>query len=112
MSNIRFNNSRREFLKNISLSSGGLLLGFSFMEAEASDMPALMPKDVDIAGFNSYISIANDGMISVFSPNPELGQNIKTSFAMVVCDELDADWNKVKVIQAPLDTSKFDRQLT
>jgi isoquinoline 1-oxidoreductase beta subunit len=112
MSNIRFNNSRREFLKNISLSGGGLLLGFSFMDAEASEMPALMPKDVDIAGFNSYISIANDGIISVFSPNPELGQNIKTSFAMVVCDELDADWNKVKVIQAPLDTSKFDRQLT
>ena len=112
MSNIRFNNSRRQFLKNISLSSGGLLLGFSFMDAEASDMPALLPKDIDIAGFNSYLSIANDGIVSVFSPNPELGQNIKTSFAMVVAEELDADWNKVKVIQAPLDTSKFDRQLT
>jgi isoquinoline 1-oxidoreductase subunit beta len=112
MSNIQFNNSRRQFLKNISLSGGGLLLGFSFMDANASDMPGLMPKDIDIAGFNSYLSIANDGIVSVFSPNPELGQNIKTSFAMVVAEELDADWSKVKVFQAPLDTSKFDRQLT
>jgi isoquinoline 1-oxidoreductase beta subunit len=112
MSNIQFNNSRRQFLKNVSLSSGGLLLGFSFMDAAASDMPALLPKDIDIAGFNSYLSIANDGIVSVFSPNPELGQNIKTSFAMVVAEELDADWNKVKVVQAPFDTAKFDRQLT
>ncbi|MES1222191.1 MAG: molybdopterin cofactor-binding domain-containing protein, partial [Bacteroidota bacterium] len=34
------------------------------------------------------------------------------SFPMIVAEELDADWNKVKVVQAPLDTVKFDRQLT
>src|SRR6185295_3028404 len=63
-------------------------------------------------GFNSYLSIAADGTITIFSPNPELGQNIMTSFPMIVAEELDADWNKVKVVQAPLDTKKFDRQST
>lgn len=63
-------------------------------------------------GFNSYLSIGTDGTITIFSPNPELGQNIMTSFPMIVAEELDADWTKVNVVQAPLDTKKFDRQLT
>lgn len=106
--------SRRNFLRQASLAGGGLLLGFSvFNEAEAETAHAAsrMP-DVDISGFNSYLSIAKDGMVTIASPNPELGQNIRTSFAQIVADELDADWTKVKVVQAPLDTKRFDRQLT
>lgn len=51
-------------------------------------------------------------MITIFSPNPELGQNIKTSFPMIVAEELDADWSKVHVLQAALDTKKYERQVT
>ncbi len=68
----------------------------------------LLPADLN---FNSYLSIATDGTITIFSPNPELGQNVMTSFPMIVAEELDADWSKVKVVQAPLD-KKFDRQVT
>ena len=50
---------------------------------------------------------AMDNIITIFSPNPELGQNIKTSFPMIVAEELDADWAQVKVLQAPLDTKRF-----
>ena len=108
-----FNNSRRDFLKNISLSGGGLLLGFSLFDAEAAEAITILGKNAaEIKGFNSYVSIGTDGIVTIFSPNPELGQNIKTSFAMIVADELEADWAKVKVVQAHLDTTKFDRQLT
>ncbi|RYG00403.1 MAG: xanthine dehydrogenase family protein molybdopterin-binding subunit, partial [Chitinophagaceae bacterium] len=55
---------------------------------------------------------STEGVITLFSPNPELGQNIMTSFPMIVAEELDADWATVKVLQAPLKTSDFDRQLT
>jgi isoquinoline 1-oxidoreductase beta subunit len=103
---------RRDFLRKVSLSAGGLLLGFTLFE----DLAAQTGKGHVIEGvrhdFNSYLSIGTDGSITIASPNPELGQNIKTSFAMIVADELDADWSRVTVVQAPLDTSKFDRQLT
>ena len=105
--------NRRDFLKITSMTGGGLLLGFSWFSAEA-EVPVIMTKAnfAGELGFNSYLSIATDGTITIFSPNPELGQNIMTSFPMIVAEELDADWTKVKVVQAPLDTVKFDRQLT
>jgi isoquinoline 1-oxidoreductase beta subunit len=105
--------SRRDFIKITSMTGGGLLLGFSWFSAEA-EAPVIMTKAnfPGELGFNSYLSIATDGTITIFSPNPELGQNIMTSFPMIVAEELDADWTKVKVVQAPLDTQKFERQVT
>lgn len=105
--------TRRDFLKVATLTGGGLLLGFSWF-SEAAATPAVIDK-IPFAGslgFNSYLSIAADGTITILSPNPELGQNIMTSFPMIVAEELDADWTKIKVLQAPLDTKNFDRQLT
>lgn len=95
------------------MTGSGLLLGFSWFSVDA-ETPVIMTKEnfAGELGFNSYLSISTDGSITVFSPNPELGQNIMTSFPMIVAEELDADWSKVKVVQAPLDTEKFDRQLT
>ncbi|HVG11417.1 MAG TPA: molybdopterin cofactor-binding domain-containing protein, partial [Flavisolibacter sp.] len=105
--------SRRDFLKITSASSGGLLIGFSWFSGEA-EVPTVISKANFTASldFSSYLSIATDNTITIFSPNPELGQNIMTSFPMIVAEELDADWTKVKVVQAPLDTKKFDRQVT
>jgi isoquinoline 1-oxidoreductase beta subunit len=108
-----FDGDRRDFLKNIALAGGGLLLGFSWDSARAG-MPSLigassLPADT---GMNGYLSILADGTVHIHSPNPELGQNIMTSFAQIVAEELDADWTKVKVSQAPLDTKRFERQLT
>ncbi len=105
--------SRRDFIKLSSLAGGGLLLGFSWSSAEVGTSVIMNPANfTGELGFNSYLSIATNGTITIFSPNPELGQNIMTSFPMIVAEELDADWTKVKVLQAPLDTAKFDRQLT
>src|SRR6187431_1402313 len=106
-------NSRRNFIKLSALTSGGLILGFSWLSSEA-EVPVIV-QSTNFAGelgFNSYLSIATDGTITIFSPNPELGQNIMTSFPMIVAEELDADWTKVKVLQAPVDPKKFERQLT
>jgi isoquinoline 1-oxidoreductase beta subunit len=102
--------SRRNFLKTGLLTGGGLVLGFKLGTAAGWD--EIITRPAGDVSFNSYLSISPDDVITLFSPNPELGQNIKTSFPMIVAEELDADWSKVKVVQAALDTKKYERQLT
>ncbi|HRG80408.1 MAG TPA: molybdopterin-dependent oxidoreductase, partial [Cyclobacteriaceae bacterium] len=106
--------NRRDFLKLGLTASGGLVLGFHWSNSSASAMDVLNEAALPAGdiNFNSYLSISSDDVITIFSPNPELGQNIKTSFPMIVAEELDADWKKVKVMQAALDTKKYERQLT
>lgn len=98
--------SRRDFIKASALLGGGLLLGFRSDDALASTS---LPAEVS---FNSYLSISPENVITIFAPNPEVGQNIKTAFPMIVAEELDADWTTIKIIQAHLDTQKFSRQAT
>ena len=49
--------------------------------------------------------------MTIMSPNPEIGQNVKTSMPMIVAEELDVSWDKVIVRQAPLNTDAFTRQV-
>jgi isoquinoline 1-oxidoreductase beta subunit len=110
MENIK-NNSRRGFLKSALAASGGLILGFNWLGNEtfaASIVEQTMGENLTA---NAYLSIASNGIITIFSPNPEIGQGIKTAFAVIVAEELDADWKNVVVKQADLD-KRFDRQLT
>jgi isoquinoline 1-oxidoreductase beta subunit len=111
---MNMNTSRRNFLKLAATAGGGLVLGFHWSNSEAAQLKVFESPTLalDSVNFNSYLSIAPDGIVTIFSPNPELGQNIKTSFPMIVAEELDADWSKVSVVQAALDTKKFERQLT
>lgn len=104
---------RRNFLKVTAAIGGGLVLGFDWNHADAAPVKILSEEaGSDPLNFNAYLSISPDGVITIFSPNPELGQNIKTSFPMVVAEELDADWKQVKVLQAAVDPKRYDRQLT
>lgn len=113
MANINKTN-RRDFLKIAATATGGLFIGFYWSGCDSPKMQVLSTEEVlsKATDFNSFLSITPDGDIVIYSPNPELGQNIKTSFPMVVAEELDADWSRVRVLQANLDTEKFERQLT
>jgi isoquinoline 1-oxidoreductase subunit beta len=100
-------------MKVAAAAGGGVLLGFNWVNAQAK--PTVLDATAEAAAptieFNSYLSIAPDGKITIFSPNPEVGQGIKTAFPIVVAEELDVDWKQVHVAQAPLDTVKFQRQV-
>ncbi|WP_338876256.1 xanthine dehydrogenase family protein molybdopterin-binding subunit [Spirosoma sp. SC4-14] len=102
---------RRNFLKIATAAGGGLLLGFNWAETEAATSAIVDIAAAESVDFNSYLSINPQGIITIFSPNPEVGQGIKTAFPIIVAEELDADWKKVVVEQAPLDTKKFERQV-
>tara|TARA_R110002012_G_scaffold295491_1_gene492048 strand:- start:200 stop:2461 length:2262 start_codon:yes stop_codon:yes gene_type:complete len=105
---------RRAFIKNTSLASGGLILGFSMLNAckpkQAETMAALeMPEEW--FEMNGYLKIGDNGVVTILSPNPEIGQNVKTSMPMIVADELDIDWSQVIVEQAPLNTKLYSWQV-
>jgi len=106
--------SRRDFLKIAGTTAGGLFIGFNWFSCDSPKMEVLSIEQVlaQAKSFNSFLSISPTGDVVIFSPNPELGQNIKTSFPMVVAEELEADWEKVRVVQANLDPEKYERQLT
>ncbi|WP_334056171.1 xanthine dehydrogenase family protein molybdopterin-binding subunit [Polaribacter sp. P097] len=106
------NFSRRNFLKTSALASGGLLIGFNFLTACKPE--ATMPVDVaslNFNDFNAFIRISDEGYVTIFSPNPEIGQGVKTAMPMIIAEELDADWSKVTVAQGALDTKNFTRQV-
>ena len=103
---------RRAFIKNMGLASGGILLGFSWL-ASCSDktMEEILAMPDEWFEINGFLKIGDNGVVTIMSPNPEIGQNIKTSMPMIVAEELDANWEKVIVEQAPLNTDLFKRQL-
>lgn len=109
---IKTNLSRRNFLKTSVLASGGMLIGFNFLQACKPE--AKMPVDIaslNFNDFNAFIKISDEGYVTIYSPNPEIGQGVKTSMPMIIAEELDVEWNKVNVAQGALDTKNFTRQV-
>ncbi len=101
--------NRRSFIKASAATGGGLMLSFNWLVSCApNDSEPLAPSEwVELNGF---LKIDQHGLVTIMSPNPEGGQNIKTSMPMIVAEELDVDWKDVIVEQAPLDTEAFTRQ--
>jgi len=104
--------SRRSFLKTSILASGGILIGFNLFSACKADVtPPVDIADINFKDFNAFIKISAEGKITIFSPNPEIGQGVKTSMPMIIAEELDVAWKDVFVAQGVLDTKNYTRQV-
>ncbi len=94
------NMSRRDFLKTGALLGGGLILGFSIApgrsSSEASDKPASFVP-------NAFIRIGADDSVTIIVNKSEMGQGVYTSLSMLVAEELEADWSKIRIEPAPVD---------
>lgn len=110
------NHKRRSFIKVSAVAGGGIMFGFNFVGCKAEPKlpefiaPSLQTPDV-WTEMNGFLKIGNNGVVTIMSPNPEIGQNVKTSMPMIIAEELDADWSNVIVEQAPLDSDKYQRQI-
>ncbi len=114
MTLIKTHIGRRAFIKNTSLASGGLVLGFSFLNSckpKQTETMAAIEMPNEWFEINGYLKIGDNGIVTILSPNPEIGQNVKTSMPMILADELEIDWKDVIVEQAPLNTDLYSWQV-
>ncbi|HEY6510946.1 MAG TPA: xanthine dehydrogenase family protein molybdopterin-binding subunit [Burkholderiaceae bacterium] len=108
------NAGRRSFLQKAS-AAGGLILVAGYASGQAAE-----PKKYGADGMPNgwvdnalvFVSLAADGTVSIVCHRSEMGQGVRTSMPMIVADELEANWARVKVVQAPGDEKRYGNQDT
>src|SRR5258707_13567089 len=95
---------RRALVIGATLTGGALLVGCS---------PDLMGKALslgakhDFGAFGPFIKVAPDGIVTVVSKHIEFGQGNHAGLAAIAAEEMDADWDTVKVVQAPANAAAY-----
>jgi isoquinoline 1-oxidoreductase beta subunit len=93
---------RRTFFKASATAAGGLLV--SFYSGSGGDAAAGEFRP------SGYVRIDASGAVTLWAKNPDMGQGIKTGLAMMIAEELDADWSRVRVEQAELNRALYGGQ--
>jgi isoquinoline 1-oxidoreductase subunit beta len=98
---------RRQFLQVSALAGGGILIA-SF--EPLNRLETLAAAQATEYAPNAYIKLTPDGFVTIIAKNPEIGQGVKTMLPMLIAEELDVDWNKVRIEQGDLDTTRYQQQ--
>ncbi|HWP59846.1 MAG TPA: xanthine dehydrogenase family protein molybdopterin-binding subunit [Candidatus Acidoferrales bacterium] len=98
------NLSRRDFLRTGLAAGGGLVLGLYWPSARRIARAAAAEE----FPLSALVRIARDGTVTIVVGQSEMGQGIITSVPMIIADELEADWSKVRWEQAPADPAFGD----
>jgi isoquinoline 1-oxidoreductase subunit beta len=108
------NVSRRFLLKGL-VASGGLVVGSSLLPRHAfaayATGAALMPHGT-VNDPHVFVSIDPSGEVTIIAHRAEMGPGPRTSLPMIVADEMEADWARVRIVQAPGDEVKYGNQDT
>ncbi len=92
---------RRELLRAGASAAGGLLLSIA-LPRRLRASPAAPGADQAFRP-NAFVGVEPDGAVVIHVPRPEMGQGVRTSLALLVAEELDAEWSRVRLEQADLD---------
>ncbi|MGV2068070.1 molybdopterin cofactor-binding domain-containing protein [Agrobacterium sp. 22-226-1] len=112
--NPRFRMTRRRLILGGSMVGGALVLAY----AAANPMQAIGAilqgggSDPVPSAFGPFIRITNDGWVTIVNKQQELGQGIHAGLAAIVAEELDADWDKVRVVDARTNFRAYGVQMT
>lgn len=97
--------TRRDFIKYTGLSTAGIAFGLYITSAEK-----LFAQDM-VFKPNIWLQIDKNGFVTITMHRTEMGQKVWTALPMIVAEELEADWSKVKVVQGDLN-DEFGSQVT
>jgi isoquinoline 1-oxidoreductase beta subunit len=108
------NVSRRSILKGLGIT-GGLVLAAPLMSRQAfaayQTGAGKMPHGT-VVDPRVFVAIAPDGIVTIVAHRAEMGTGVRTSLPLIVAEEMEADWSRVKVTQAHGDEVKFGNQDT
>lgn len=105
--------SRRSILKGLGIT-GGFVLAAPVMSRQAlayETGAGKMPHGV-VVDPRVFVAVAPDGIVSIVAHRSEMGTGVRTSLPLIVAEEMEADWSRVKVQQAHGDEVKFGNQDT
>ena len=109
------NVSRRRFLRGAS-ALGGLVLAVGLPAAvRAADPPKYGADGMPHGWVDNplvFVAIGEDGIVSIVCARSEMGQGVRTGMPIIVADEMEADWTRVRVVQAPGDEARYGNQDT
>ena len=96
------NVSRRRFLAGGIIAAGALVLGVRYYHKLSSGNKLPHDTNADHATLHpsAYLGIDPDGTVWIVASRSEMGTTSRTTLPLVVADELDADWKRVKIEQA------------
>ena len=93
--------SRRGFLVAGAAATGGLLVGCGVSPSARLGAPGDFPAGTQSVALNGWVSLSADGRVIVAAPRAEMGQGAHTALALLVAEELEADWARVEARHAP-----------
>ena len=93
--------NRRRFLLGTAIAGGGLLLGYASTRPSKHQQANAARAGTEAPFLTTWLRISPDNTVTVLVPHSEMGQGVLTALPMMAADELDADWNLVRVEQAP-----------
>ena len=94
------NVSRRDFLKTSAITTGGLVIAFVVPGARRFAFAQTAPA-IKLPPPNAFLHIGSDDTVTILLAHSEMGQGIWTTLPMLIAEELDADWSRIKVEHAP-----------
>jgi isoquinoline 1-oxidoreductase subunit beta len=92
--------SRREFLRTGALVTGGLVIAFAVPGGRRLVLAEPARRRLPFAP-NAFLRVGSDDTVTVLLAHSEMGQGVWTTLPMLIAEELDADWSRIRVEHAP-----------
>ena len=97
---------RREFLQLSGITGLGLMLGYNTYSEQVNNVIA----DLTEVELNHFVFIDTNGVVTIVNHKPELGQGVYQAIPMIIAEELEVDINKINIVQAVADETRYGNQ--